>query len=60
MDYKKFYEYFKDLYGTGLEVANWHLNGNTEPFDNFFDSAVEFALESEEPKKVSIMSGILI
>ena len=34
-----FYNYFKDLYGTGLEVANWHQNGATEPFDNFFDSA---------------------
>lgn len=36
---QKFYEYMRDLYGTGLEVANWHLNGDFEPFDNFFDSA---------------------
>ena len=35
----KFYDYFSELYGTGLEVANWHQNGDTEPFDNFFDSA---------------------
>ena len=34
-----FYDYFKSLYGTGLEVANWHQNGYTEPFDNFFDEA---------------------
>ena len=39
----RFYDYFKDLYGTGLEVANWHQNGDTEPFDNFFDSAEEGA-----------------
>jgi hypothetical protein len=35
----QFYNYFKELYGTGLEVYNWHQNGDTEPFDNFFDSA---------------------
>ena len=40
MDYKKFYEYWADLYGTGLEIANWHLNGSMKPFDNFFDAAV--------------------
>lgn len=36
-----FYNYFSELYGKGLEVANWHLNGDTEPFDSFFDSAEE-------------------
>lgn len=36
-----FHDYFKSLYGTGLEVANWHQNGETEPFDNFFDEAEE-------------------
>ena len=34
-----FYDYMRDLYGEGLEVANWHLNGDLEPFDNFFESA---------------------
>ncbi|MDF2884884.1 MAG: hypothetical protein K0R54_5454 [Clostridiaceae bacterium] len=38
---QKFYDYFCELYGTGLDVANWHLNGDLEPFDNFFDSAEE-------------------
>lgn len=38
----RFKEYFDELYGQGLEVANWHLNGNTEPFDSFYDSAVEY------------------
>ena len=31
---------FDKLYGKGLEVANWHLNGSTEPFDNFYESAL--------------------
>lgn len=35
-----FYNYFKDLYGQGLEIAHWHLNGDLEPFDNFFEDAV--------------------
>lgn len=37
----KFKEYFDELYGEGLEVANWHLNGELEPFDNFYESALE-------------------
>ena len=36
-----FKEYFSDLYGHGLEVANWHENGALEPFDNFYESAEE-------------------
>lgn len=36
-----FKDYFSDLYGHGLEVANWHENGASEPFDNFYDSAEE-------------------
>ena len=38
---KRFKAYFDDLYGDGLEVANWHLNGKLEPFDNFYESAIE-------------------
>ena len=37
----KFKSYFDDLYEKGLEVTNWHLNGNTEPFDNFYESALK-------------------
>ncbi|MCY9738202.1 hypothetical protein M5X17_31405, partial [Paenibacillus alvei] len=37
----RFKEYFDELYGQGLEVANWHMNGKTEPFDSFYDSAIE-------------------
>ncbi|WP_063562970.1 hypothetical protein [Paenibacillus sp. O199] len=36
---KSFYDYFRQLYGAGLQIANWHKNGALEPFDNFFDSA---------------------
>lgn len=36
---KVFYNYFSELYGQGLEVANWHLNGDLEPFDEFYEHA---------------------
>lgn len=36
-----FKEYWDELYGTGLEIAKWHLNGESEPFDNFYDAAME-------------------
>lgn len=36
-----FKSYFDGLYGQGLDVENYHLNGATEPFDNFYDSAME-------------------
>lgn len=44
--YKAFYDYFNELYGKGLEVANWHQNGDLEPFDEFFMSA-EQEMENE-------------
>lgn len=37
--YKAFYDYFFELYGQGLEIANWHQNGELEPFDVLFESA---------------------
>lgn len=36
---QSFYDYMSELHGTGLEVSNWHLNGDLEPFDNFFEGA---------------------
>ncbi len=27
------------LYGQGFEIIGWHLNGATEPLDNFFESS---------------------
>ena len=47
---EKFKQYFMELYGTGLEVANWHMNGELEPLDNFIDSAIECI---EEPNSDS-------
>lgn len=38
----KFKSYFDDLYGDGLEIANWHMNGDLESFDNFYDAAIEY------------------
>ena len=40
---KKFKEYFDDLYGQGYEIANWHMNGDLEPFDNFYESALDYS-----------------
>lgn len=37
----KFKEYFMDLYGKDLQVANWHLNGEFAPLDYFIESALE-------------------
>ena len=42
-----FKAYFDTLYGQGLEIANWYQNGDTEPFDNFYDSAVSQREESK-------------
>lgn len=39
MSFKK---YFMELYGEGLEVANWHLNGDLEPLTEFIDSALNW------------------
>lgn len=38
---KCFKEYWDELYGKGLEIANWHMNGGLEDFDNFYDLAME-------------------
>lgn len=36
-----FIKYWSDLYGEGLQVYGWHLNGGPEDFDSFYDSAME-------------------
>lgn len=36
-----FIKYWSDLYGEGLQVYGWHLNGDPEDFDSFYDSAME-------------------
>lgn len=40
---ERFKEYFDQLYGQGLEVLNWHQNGESEPFDNFYNGAIEYS-----------------
>lgn len=45
---KAYKDYFTDMYGEGYEVANYHLNGDLEPFDNFLDGA-----EAEYNNKIS-------
>lgn len=48
---KAYKNYFADCYGNGYEVANYHLNGDLEPLDNFIDGAeAEYnsALSKEE------------
>lgn len=36
-----FIKYWSDLYGEGLQVYGWHLNGDPEDFDSFYNSAME-------------------
>lgn len=38
---ERFKEYFDELYGIGLEIAEWHTNGNLESFDGFYEVALE-------------------
>ena len=40
---EKFKEYFDDLYGKGLEVYGWHINGEAKSFDDFYEDACEYA-----------------
>ena len=42
----RFKTYFDALYGTGLEVANWHKNGALEPFDTFYENAMNYKEEN--------------
>lgn len=37
-----FMDYFADLYGQNLGIANWHLNGTLEPFDRFYEEALGY------------------
>lgn len=50
-EYKKllrFKEYFDELYGQGLQVANWNMNGTLVDFDDFYDSAIEYMEEIKD------------
>jgi hypothetical protein len=50
---QQFKEYFDSLYGNGLDVANWHLNGDMESFDSFYESALE-AMNTVKTEKPNI------
>lgn len=38
---RAFKQYFDELYGTYLYIDGWHENGALEPFDNFYESALQ-------------------
>lgn len=60
MNYKKFYEYFEDIYEDNLQIANWHLNGDLEPLNNFIDDAIGYAEESNRLSSIKdFFIGIL-
>ena len=39
----RFKGYFDELYGIGLEVANWHQNGDLISFDGFYEAAMQIS-----------------
>lgn len=49
-----FKNYFMELYGEGLEVANWHKNGDLEPLTTFIDSALESVIENGDKAMVVV------
>lgn len=49
-----FKNYFMELYGEGLEVANWHKNGDLEPLTTFIDSALESVIENSDKAMVVV------
>ena len=52
---EKFKEYFDDLYGKGLEVYGWHLNGEPKPFDDFYEDACKYAVLYKDMKPHSVV-----
>lgn len=45
-------DYWRELYGTGLEVLNWHMNGDTETFDSFYDNSGTYEALAEIDKAI--------
>lgn len=37
----KFISAIMEFHGQNLQVANWHLNGDLEPWDNFFEENMD-------------------
>ena len=55
----KFKSHFDELYGQGLEISNWHQNGDLEPFDNFYESASSGEIESTADENQQIDDWIV-
>lgn len=51
---RRFKKYFDELYGEGLQVTNWHTNGDTEMFDTFYEAAQEYMLPPPVDVKIVI------
>lgn len=50
---KRHAEIVGELYGQGLEVAGWHLNGDLEPLDSWFEQNNWLEAVSEAPPERS-------
>ena len=40
---RSFKDYFNELYQKGIGFSDWQHNGDIEPFDNFYESALDHA-----------------
>ena len=49
----RFKSYFDELYGIGLEVANWHQNGDLISFDGFYEAAMQIGKVIENDNRQS-------
>ena len=50
-------DYWRELYGIGLEVLNWHVNGYIETFDSFYDSSGTYKALAEIDKVIGGKEG---
>lgn len=58
-----FKDYFDGLYESNLEVLGYHLNGDTVPFDDFYQSALsemDIATEKIPQKNFDVAKQCLI
>lgn len=61
---RAFKSYFDDcMVGQGYDIANFHMNGELEPFDNFYDTAMmeyDKAYEKSDKELSFIVNGMPI
>lgn len=51
---RAFKSYFDDcMVGQGYDIANFHMNGELEPFDNFYDAAMDEYHKAVEKEQVT-------